>query len=742
MLKKFSWFLLILFIEGAALMAVELIGAKLIAPFYGSSLYVWTSVLGCTVSGLTLGYFFGGRLASWQPSGKALFIILGIAALLVMLMPFTSSAFIAGTASLSLLQGIFTTCFFLLVPPMFCFGLVGPLVSRFVALRSATDGRVAGSAYFISTLGGICAAFLFGFYLIPFAGLKMCCWLTGGALAALLLLYLFRAQLFPTIAAEDKPQAIPTPAKQPKQAKPIAVPAAGNVIQTTIYLYAIAEGGLVMAAELLAARMLAPFFGSSLDVWTTVMAFTLLGLAIGYFLGGYINEKYAMPATLWWVLLGAAVCISLMHIEAQHLPVYFDTLSFKSAMILVSFVLVVPPLVFLGMVPTMLIRYVASKSVEVGSVTGRVFTISSASGIASLFLMGFVIIPGYGLSNPSIAIAFFAGLYPFIKLISGRKYLALVLPLFFVVSLIGKKGPYTGTDIEVKYYSEGLMGQVMVADINKYENHAANDRMLLVNRIGEAQINRTTGFTEWDYPVFVTCLCSKMPAKSDVLMLGLGGGQIPNILNRNLDFNVDVVELDQRVVDVAQDYFFLSRNVNVEVDDARHYLETTKKKYDIIIIDVFHGDIAPPHMMSVESFKKAHSLLRKNGFIVVNFYGFLNGAIGKPGRSLYKTMLAANLTTQLIPTNRVEEFANSLFIGSDTIQAFSNLRSPLKQFGKAVDLDTLFKDTRNIDLNDAVLFTDDKTALDFLNIEGAIEWRKSYYDLTKHFMKIGVPLFE
>jgi hypothetical protein len=89
-LKKFPHLFLVLVIEGGALMAVELMGAKLVAPFYGSSLYVWTAVLTITVLGLTLGYYAGGRLSKKRPPERVLFIILGTSALLVLAMPLTA----------------------------------------------------------------------------------------------------------------------------------------------------------------------------------------------------------------------------------------------------------------------------------------------------------------------------------------------------------------------------------------------------------------------------------------------------------------------------------------------------------------------------------------------------------------------------------------------------------------------------------------------------------------------------
>ena len=141
MLKRFSYFILILLVEGAALMAVELMGAKLVAPFYGSSLYVWTAVLGFTVAGLTLGYYCGGRLATRTLSEKTLFIILGISAALVFALPYTASALISFTSSFDLVPGICTMCLLLLVPPMLCFGMVGACGRKTIVSQAPQPGK-------------------------------------------------------------------------------------------------------------------------------------------------------------------------------------------------------------------------------------------------------------------------------------------------------------------------------------------------------------------------------------------------------------------------------------------------------------------------------------------------------------------------------------------------------------------------------------------------------------------------
>ena len=111
-----------------------------------------------------------------------------------------------------------------------------------------------------------------------------------------------------------------------------------------------------MAVELMSARMVAPYFGSSLYVWATVIGFTLLALAIGYFLGGVIADKYRGPDALLWVLLIASAFLLLMHLSASLLTIAFENISPRAAVVLVSAALILPPLMFLGMVPTFLIE--------------------------------------------------------------------------------------------------------------------------------------------------------------------------------------------------------------------------------------------------------------------------------------------------------------------------------------------------------------------------------------------------
>lgn len=177
--------LLLSFMEGAAVMAAELCGAKLLAPIFGSSLYVWASVMGITLAALASGYFFGGWLSSkTENQQKKLFLILNAAALFLLLLPVLSYYMVPRISYLPFLPGVVLSTFVVLFFPVFFLGASSPL---FIALQTAGNadaGKVSGTVYAVSTTGGILATFLCGFYLIPQAGLSACLLCFGGLLFA------------------------------------------------------------------------------------------------------------------------------------------------------------------------------------------------------------------------------------------------------------------------------------------------------------------------------------------------------------------------------------------------------------------------------------------------------------------------------------------------------------------------------------------------------------------------------
>ncbi|MBR9919982.1 MAG: hypothetical protein GYB31_04025 [Bacteroidetes bacterium] len=191
MAYKPAYLLLLSFFEGAAVMICELIGAKLLAPYFGTSLYVWAAALALTLGGLALGYFTGGQISRYTQKAKKgkgeqlLLLILFCAAALLGTMPYTSHWILEASIQLPLQWGAVLALGTFMLPPLFCLGMVSPLIIGLLTQQAKMAGNHAGKVYAISTFGGILATFVLGFYIIPEFGLKIPAIFSGVVLAVL-----------------------------------------------------------------------------------------------------------------------------------------------------------------------------------------------------------------------------------------------------------------------------------------------------------------------------------------------------------------------------------------------------------------------------------------------------------------------------------------------------------------------------------------------------------------------------
>lgn len=176
---SFGFLLLAGFISGGAVMAAELLSAKIIAAYYGNSLYVWSAVLAITLGGLATGYFCGGFF-SIRPK-RELFLLTALVAvsLLMFFMPVISSLILESTLKISMKTGIVISSFVFVFPPLFCFGLVSPLIIGMIEQEINEPGKVSGIVYSISTIGGILFTFLTGYFFIPLCGLRQTSYIMG-----------------------------------------------------------------------------------------------------------------------------------------------------------------------------------------------------------------------------------------------------------------------------------------------------------------------------------------------------------------------------------------------------------------------------------------------------------------------------------------------------------------------------------------------------------------------------------
>ena len=179
---------LVAFIGGFSSIGLELTGSRLIAPYFGSSTFVWANLIGVTLAFLSLGYWLGGKLADKRPEPAVLFGLIGAAAVATALIPAVSqpvlrlslSAFDDRDAG-AFLGSLFGTLL-VFAPAITLLGMVAPFAIRLRLSSVEEAGRAAGSLYALSTVGSILGSFIPVLVLIPAFGTRM----TVLSLAALL----------------------------------------------------------------------------------------------------------------------------------------------------------------------------------------------------------------------------------------------------------------------------------------------------------------------------------------------------------------------------------------------------------------------------------------------------------------------------------------------------------------------------------------------------------------------------
>lgn len=515
-----------------------------------------------------------------------------------------------------------------------------------------------------------------------------------------------------------------------------------NPSKQYLFFLSFIEGGSVMACELIGAKLLAPFFGTSLYVWAAALALTLGGLTTGYFLGGKLSKKYTGSyALLYWVLILAGLLLVMMPFTSDWIMNHTINFSLEAGAISSLLIFMLPPLVFMGMVSPIIINLLTDEAKSAGNSAGNVYAISTLGGILVTFLMGFYVIPNFGLEIPAVITGIFLASFPLISLFKLKNNKAgIAIILFFAFSFLSLKSNEQYTDeYKIHYQSEGILGQVKVVDHPSYDITPDNriGRALIVNNTLQTYVGMENDlqYSIWSWANYFPTAASIYPKGSKVLLLGLGGGTLVKQLDR-LGFETDVVEIDRRIWEVSVDYFNLNPKTNVIIDDARHHVRITDKKYDIIIFDTFLSEAVPEHLVTLEGFEDTKKILNPGGMIMINFYGYVKGELGKAARSVYKTLQTSGFKTDILATPGDEATRNLIFLASLEEKDFLQTNYNEPNFEKIDNLLDYFIDYRDIDLKDAHILSDKKPQLAKLYTKAAREWKKNYNEYyRKYFIK-------
>jgi len=157
----------IVFSTGAIVMILELIGSRILAPTLGTSIFIWTSLIGIILGALSLGYYFGGHLADKNPNIKTFSHLIFCAGIFIFFIIVAKDFILEISFSLGMKNGAIFSSFFLFVIPSFFLGTVSPYAARLSMKKIEDSGKTIGNLYAVSTFGSIVGTFLAGFYLIP-----------------------------------------------------------------------------------------------------------------------------------------------------------------------------------------------------------------------------------------------------------------------------------------------------------------------------------------------------------------------------------------------------------------------------------------------------------------------------------------------------------------------------------------------------------------------------------------------
>lgn len=502
-----------------------------------------------------------------------------------------------------------------------------------------------------------------------------------------------------------------------------------NHSRTFLYLLAIVEGASVMACELFGAKLIAPFFGGSLYVWAAVLGVTLFALMSGYYLGGYLSSKSTNKNLVYWILMLAGFFLMIMpHMSAAVMPALLDlSVQMGSTMSLLTFMF--PALLFMGMTSPLIINLINTEVDQTGKSAGSVYAISTFGGIVATFLVGFYLLPEFGIKWPCFYFGLLLMILPGIALVANRKFksLAIIFPLALISYANSTPAKNQFGELKIQYESEGILGQIRVIDMPypTATRGTLQGRSLMVNNTAQTIMNlEDPEYDLWDWSYFFPTAVSMYEPGSEVLLLGLGGGTLVQQFER-LKFKIDVVEIDERVKEVAIKYFFVDPATNIMIDDARRYINTCQKKYDIITLDLFLNETPPAHVLSLESFRKIKSLLQPGGIMMMNFYGYINGNKGRASRCIVKTMQAAGLNVSILATPGLEANRNLIFLGYENKPDFSKINYSEPGVPVIKDIEEHFISLDEIDMRDAFVLTDDQPVLEKIYLPAAIDWRKS-----------------
>ena len=459
------------------------------------------------------------------------------------------------------------------------------------------------------------------------------------------------------------------------------------IMKTTVFLC----GALGMVLELVAARILSPYVGSSNLIWTTIIGIMLTSMSIGYWLGGkFADKKPDINLLSLFILIGAFFTSLIPVLETVLIkPLSQITNELVFVAIICSTLVFGIPSFILAMVSPFAVKLEDKKHEEIGKTSGKISSLSTIGSIVGTFIGGFLLIPNLGVRMLILILTIVLFILSFI-MFNKKNVKYCICMVICLVTLIGlnyygkvifdKNNPEILEDVDSEY-SRIWIRNISVGDINY--------KAMEVDTGLESYINRETNEMGAAYLYYYDLFDYYNKNAKNTLMIGGAAYTYPTYyLNKYQDKTIDVVEIDSKMTELAIEEFSLdieNPRLKIYTQDGRSFLNNTKNKYDTILIDAFKGLNAPFELTTYEAMQKVKNALNDNGMVITNIISSLEGRdedFIKYEYATYKAVFDEVKLFKVRDTNE-EEKQNLILIGFKNGKNIDNEK--YEQYKKLLD---------------------------------------------------------
>ena len=411
-----------------------------------------------------------------------------------------------------------------------------------------------------------------------------------------------------------------------------------SILENKYYLYLTEffSGLSVMAVELGASRLLAPYFSSSQIVWTIIIGTIMIAMALGNIWGGKSADRDPNPDKLYGRFVVAAIWIGLIPLVGKYIVLGISALLVLTVsngfLVVAAFIscmaLFVYPLFLLGTVTPSLVRYTVNSLEKSGTTVGTLGAFNTIGSILGTFLPTFVTIPAVGTAMTFMIFAAILLVLAIVYFASrGIKFAfcSFAIHVLWISAVLSSLSGFAFWDDDLIYEGESVYNYLQVKD--------SGDSVILSTNVlfGVQSIAmKDEGLTGmyYDYALAAPFMAGAGEKETlDVLVLGMGTGTYARqCLNYFDNVSVEGVEIDRKITELAGEHFGLPESVPVATYDGRAYLQAVDKKYDVIMVDAYQDITIPFQMSSVEFFMLVQAHLNEDGVMVVNMNMKSDGA--------------------------------------------------------------------------------------------------------------------